>query len=111
MSVPPEEREAKQRSAAIDRQLRSDQREYENTIKILLLGELTFSTVLVAEHFIAELQKPLFPKENVISVKPDFFFKERSPYTRSLFVSSSRTFTSLDVPGYYCSLIDLAIVE
>lgn len=38
MSVPPEEREAKQRSAAIDRQLRNDQREYENTIKILLLG-------------------------------------------------------------------------
>ena len=41
MSVPPDEREAKQRSAAIDRQLRTDQREYENTIKILLLGELT----------------------------------------------------------------------
>ena len=40
VSVDPDEREAKQRSAAIERQLRSDAREYENTIKILLLGEL-----------------------------------------------------------------------
>ena len=40
MSATPEEREAKQRSAAIDRQLRSDLKEYENTIKILLLGRL-----------------------------------------------------------------------
>ena len=40
MSATPEEREAKQRSAAIDRQLRSDLKEYENTIKILLLGKL-----------------------------------------------------------------------
>ena len=39
----PEEREAKQRSAAIDRQLRSDLKEYENTIKILLLGRLCLS--------------------------------------------------------------------
>lgn len=39
MSQTPEEREAKSRSAAIDRQLRHDQREYDNTIKILLLGE------------------------------------------------------------------------
>ncbi len=39
MSVTPEERDAKQRSSAIDRQLRSDLREFENTIKILLLGE------------------------------------------------------------------------
>ena len=38
MSATPEEREAKQRSAVIDRQLRSDLKEYENTIKILLLG-------------------------------------------------------------------------
>ena len=40
MSATPEERDAKQRSAAIDRQLRSDLKEYENTIKILLLGRL-----------------------------------------------------------------------
>ena len=39
MSATPEEREAKQRSALIDRQIRSDLREYENTIKILLLGK------------------------------------------------------------------------
>jgi len=38
VSATPEEREAKLRSAAIDRQLRTDLREYENTIKILLLG-------------------------------------------------------------------------
>lgn len=39
VSATPEEREAKLRSAAIDRQLRTDLREYENTIKILLLGK------------------------------------------------------------------------
>ena len=39
MSTTPEEREAKQRSDAIDRRLRSDAKEYENTIKILLLGK------------------------------------------------------------------------
>ena len=39
MSSTPEEREAKSRSAAIDRQLRHDARDYENTVKILLLGE------------------------------------------------------------------------
>lgn len=47
MSVPPEEREAKQRSAAIDRQLRSDLKEYENTIKILLLGRWSLSGFLL----------------------------------------------------------------
>lgn len=36
----PEEREAKQRSANIDKDLRVAAKEYENTIKILLLGEL-----------------------------------------------------------------------
>ena len=35
----PEERDAKSRSSAIDRQLRHDQKDYENTIKILLLGK------------------------------------------------------------------------
>lgn len=44
MSATPEEREAKQRSAAIDRQLRSDLKEYENTIKILLLGRLRLNS-------------------------------------------------------------------
>lgn len=39
VSTTPEEREAKTRSSAIDRQLRHDARDYENTIKILLLGE------------------------------------------------------------------------
>ncbi len=38
VSTTPEERDAKQRSAAIDRQLRTDLKEFENTIKILLLG-------------------------------------------------------------------------
>ena len=38
VSVTPEEQAARQRAAAIDRQLRVDQKEYENTIKILLLG-------------------------------------------------------------------------
>lgn len=46
MSVTPEEREAKQRSAAIDRQLRSDLKEYENTIKILLLGRWSLNGFL-----------------------------------------------------------------
>ena len=56
MSVPPEEREAKARSSAIERQLRVDQREYENTIKILLLGELTFGVLLFEPSL-----KPCFP--------------------------------------------------
>ena len=34
-----DEKEAKQRSAAIDRQLRQSAKEYDNTIKILLLGD------------------------------------------------------------------------
>ena len=34
----PEEREARSRSSAIDRNLRQDAKEFENTIKILLLG-------------------------------------------------------------------------
>lgn len=37
--INPEDREAKSRSSAIDRQLREDRKEYENTIKILLLGK------------------------------------------------------------------------
>lgn len=36
----PEEREAKSRSSAIDRNLRQDAKEFENTIKILLLGNV-----------------------------------------------------------------------
>ena len=43
----PEEREAKTRSSAIDRQLRHDARHYENTIKILLLGK---GSVAVCVH-------------------------------------------------------------
>lgn len=43
MSVSPEEREQKQKSSAIDRQLRVDLKDYENTIKILLLGQLVKS--------------------------------------------------------------------
>lgn len=39
----PEDREAKSRSSAIDRQLREDRKEYENTIKILLLGKSLLS--------------------------------------------------------------------
>ena len=39
----PEDREARSRSTAIDRQLREDRKEYENTIKILLLGKSVFS--------------------------------------------------------------------
>ena len=40
VNVTPEgEREAKQRSAQIDRELRQSAKEYENTIKILLLGK------------------------------------------------------------------------
>ena len=38
VSQTPEEREAKSRSSAIDRDLRQDAKEFENTIKILLLG-------------------------------------------------------------------------
>lgn len=39
MSVSAEEREAKQKNAEIERDLRRSAKEYENTIKILLLGE------------------------------------------------------------------------
>ena len=39
----PEDREARSRSTAIDRQLREDRKEYENTIKILLLGKSVFN--------------------------------------------------------------------
>lgn len=39
VSATPEERDAKAKSSAIDRQLRADAKDYENTIKILLLGE------------------------------------------------------------------------
>lgn len=39
MSLSPEEAEQKRQSEAIDRKLRVDLKEYENTIKILLLGQ------------------------------------------------------------------------
>lgn len=42
-----EEREAKSRSAGIDKELRVAAREYENTIKILLLGKRTASRPLL----------------------------------------------------------------
>lgn len=45
-NVTPEEREAKQRNAAIEQQLRKDAREYENTIKILLLGAFSCEQAL-----------------------------------------------------------------
>lgn len=38
VSQTPEEREARNRSSAIDRNLRQDAKEFGNTIKILLLG-------------------------------------------------------------------------
>ena len=38
-NVPPEEAEQKRKSDAIDRKLRVDLKDYENTIKILLLGQ------------------------------------------------------------------------
>lgn len=38
MSLSPEEAEQKRQSEAIDRKLRVDLKDYENTIKILLLG-------------------------------------------------------------------------
>ncbi len=41
MSLTPEEQQQKSRSVAIDRQLRTDLKEFENTIKILLLGMLS----------------------------------------------------------------------
>lgn len=44
MSLSPEEQQQKNRSVAIDRQLRNDLKEFENTIKILLLGELKKSS-------------------------------------------------------------------
>lgn len=47
----PEERDARSRSSAIDRQLRQDQREYENTIKILLLGKPADSAILFLALF------------------------------------------------------------
>ena len=40
VSATPDERDAKAKSSAIDRQLRHDAKDYENTIKILLLGKL-----------------------------------------------------------------------
>ena len=39
MGMTPEEREARHRNAAIEKQLRTDARDFENTIKILLLGK------------------------------------------------------------------------
>lgn len=51
VSQTPEEREAKSRSSAIDRNLRQDAKEFENTIKILLLGmsfELFMNSVMFA---------------------------------------------------------------
>lgn len=39
VSTPADEREAKMRSSVIDKELRAAAREYENTIKILLLGK------------------------------------------------------------------------
>ena len=39
VGMTPEEREARHRNAAIEKQLRTDARDFENTIKILLLGK------------------------------------------------------------------------
>ena len=39
VGITPEEREARHRNAAIEKQLRTDARDFENTIKILLLGK------------------------------------------------------------------------
>ena len=46
----PEERAAKSVSSSIDRQLRADARVYENTIKILLLGECECVCVSVHKY-------------------------------------------------------------
>jgi hypothetical protein len=43
----PEDREARSRSSAIDRQIREDRKDFENTIKILLLGKSVFLTRLL----------------------------------------------------------------
>ncbi len=43
VSVTPEERDAQRKSSAIDRQLRTDAKDFENTIKILLLGKCDHS--------------------------------------------------------------------
>ena len=48
----PEDREAKSRSSAIDRQLREDRKEYENTIKILLLGKSVFNQSSLSEQLL-----------------------------------------------------------
>lgn len=39
VGMTPEEMEARHRNAAIEKQLRTDARDFENTIKILLLGK------------------------------------------------------------------------
>lgn len=38
--ITPEERQARQKSSDIDKQIRRDEKVFSNTIKILLLGEL-----------------------------------------------------------------------
>ena len=43
VSMTPEEREQKERNDDINRKLRTDLKEYENTIKILLLGQFGFT--------------------------------------------------------------------
>lgn len=42
VSVSPEEKEARDRNAVIERELRAAKNEYENTIKILLLGKYIY---------------------------------------------------------------------
>jgi len=54
VSQTPEEREAKSRSSAIDRDLRHDAKEFENTIKILLLGMLLVTGEVFVKWYICD---------------------------------------------------------
>ena len=50
MSVSAEEREQKQRNTEIERDLRKAAKEYENTVKILLLGKWVCENIHVHVH-------------------------------------------------------------
>lgn len=54
VSQTPEERDALRKSSAIDRQLRMDSKDFENTIKILLLGKPMPAGVYLCESAILQ---------------------------------------------------------
>ena len=63
----PEERDAKSRSSAIDRQLRQDQKEYENTIKILLLGKPQLAKVSISlTHTVIHVAICVYPVMSLV---------------------------------------------